>query len=190
MPHLEADVGGELVAVFPGECDFGFVVAAPDDDAGMIAEAAKLLGSFGSDVEFPVIKAGLPVVAEHEVLPDHDAEFVADVVELVGLVIAAAPVSDHVHVGVHRGLEHVAVLLRGYASGEAVEGNDVGTFAENGDTVDDELERASPLIGLAAKDDGAQAGLGGGFVLQLLAKAQPRGELVDRLRAISRGVPQ
>ena len=43
LPHLEADVGRQLVAVFPGERDLGLVVAAPDDDAGMVAQAANLL---------------------------------------------------------------------------------------------------------------------------------------------------
>ena len=130
----------------------------------MVAQAANLLCGFLGDVELPVVGAGLPVVAEHEVLPDHDAELVAQVVELVGFVVAAAPMADHVHVGVDGRLQDLAVLLRGDAGGEAVEGNDVGAFAEHRDAVDDELEGASPLVGLATQDDGTQAGFGGGFV--------------------------
>ena len=190
LPHLEADVGGKLVAIFPGERDFGLVVAAPDDDTGMIAQAAQLVSGFGGGVELPVVGAGLPIVAEHEVLPDHDAELVADVVELVGLVVAAAPVANHVHVGVDGGLQDLAVLLGGDAGGEAVEGNDVGALTEDRDAVDDELEGASPLVGIAAQDDGTKAGFGGSFVLELLAHLQLRIEFVNRLSPVSGGVPQ
>ena len=78
----------------------------------MIAQPPKLVFGFLLHVQLEGVGAGLPVVAEHEVLPDHDAELVADVIELVGFVVAAAPVADHVHVGVHRRLQDLAILLR------------------------------------------------------------------------------
>ena len=113
LPHLELHVGRRACCrSLPVERFFGLVVAAPDDDAGMIAQAPHLVFGFRRDVQLEGIGARLPVVAEHEVLPDHDAEFVAELVELVGLVIAAAPVADHVHVGVRGRLENAAVVGR------------------------------------------------------------------------------
>src|SRR5580704_15373234 len=104
LPDLHTRFDGqaldELAGPRPGKGAFGLVVAAPHDDAGVIAETGDLVFGFLLDVLAEPIGAWLPVVAEHEVLPDHDAQFVADVVELVGLVVAAAPVADHIHVGV------------------------------------------------------------------------------------------
>ena len=166
LPHLIADGRGELIAATPMDGLFGFVVAAPDDDAGMIAQAADLKFGFEFDILLEGVSAGLPIVAEHEILPDHDAELVAEVVEILGFVIAAAPVADHVHVGVACGLQDAAVLFGGDARGEAIEGDDVGAFTEDGDAIDDELERAAPLIEIAAKNDGAEAGARGSLHLR------------------------
>src|SRR6201998_2862902 len=115
----------------------------------MIAEAAGLVLGFSFNVEFEAVCAGLPVVAEHEVLPHHDAEFVAYLVKLVGLVVAAAPVANHIHVGVAGGFKDAAIICRCYAIGKAVEGDDIGTLGKNGDAVNDELKRAAPLVGMA-----------------------------------------
>ena len=155
LPHAPAHLGGLLVAFLPGKGALGFVVAAPDHDAGMIAQASKLVLRFGGDVLLERIGARLPVVAEHEILPDHDAEPVAHVVELIGFVVAAAPVPDHVHVGVHGGLEHLSILFGGNAGGETVERDDIRAFPEDRDAVDRKLEGAAPLVGIAAQDDGA-----------------------------------
>src|SRR5512143_2733339 len=48
-PHTNPNVGRETVAILPVESDLGFVVTAPDDDAGMITQAAHLVIGFGSD---------------------------------------------------------------------------------------------------------------------------------------------
>src|SRR6266568_6294133 len=73
LPHLIASIRGQAGARSPALRGFGLVVAAPDDDAGMIAQAADLVFRFGFDIEFEVVGPGLPVITEHEVLPDHDA---------------------------------------------------------------------------------------------------------------------
>ena len=156
----------------------------------MIAQAPELVLGFLRNALLEGVGARLPIVAEHEILPDHDAQLVADVVELLGFVIAAAPVPDHVHVGVFSRLQHLAVLRGGDAGGETVERDHVGALAENGDAVDHEFERASPLIGLAPQHDGPQAGVRGGFVFQASANPHARAELVDGLRAITGRVPE
>ena len=126
----------------------------------MIAQAAHLVLGLGLDVQLESIGAGLPVVAEHEILPDHDAKLVADRVELVGLVVAAAPVANHVHVGVARGLQNAAIIRGRDAVGKAVERNDVRALGEHGNSVDDKLKAAAPLVEMAIEHDGAQAGFG------------------------------
>jgi hypothetical protein len=125
----------------------------------VIAQAAHLVFGLGFDVELEVVGARLPVVAEHEVLPDHDAQFVADRVELVGLVVAAAPVANHVHVGVARRLENAAIVGRGDAIGKAVEGNHIRALGEDGNAVDHQLKER-PHCPDCDEDDGTQAGLG------------------------------
>ena len=123
----------------------------------MVAQAPHLVLGLGLDVQLEGVGARLPVVAEHEVLPDHDAQLVADRVELVGLVVAAAPVADHVHVGVARRLQDAAVVGRGHAIGEAVEGNHVRAFGgcdgfrEENEEIYADLLRALDLIGLHLK---------------------------------------
>src|SRR5208337_652987 len=190
LPHLIANGGGQLFAATPMHGLFGFVVAGPDDDAGMFAQAADLEFGFEFNVLLEGVGAGLPIVAEHEVLPDHDAEFVADVEELLGLVIASAPVADHIHVGVACGLQDAAILFGGDARGETVEGDDVGALAEDGDPVDYELEGAAPLIEIAAKNDGAKAGASRGLVFGASADLDLGVELIERLRAVSGREPK
>ena len=78
----------------------------------MIAQALDLLNRFLAHVLLKGQIAGHHVAAEHELLPDHQAKFVADVVEVVALVDAAAPFAHHVHVGIARGLQDLAIAFR------------------------------------------------------------------------------
>ena len=81
-----------------------FVVATPQHDAGVVAQPAHVIARLGHHVgtERGVV-ARLHAAAEHEVLPDQQAQLVGDVEECIILVIAAAPVAQHVHVGIARG---------------------------------------------------------------------------------------
>ena len=103
----------------------------------MIAQPFDLVFDLLRDILLEVVGAGLPFVAEHEVLPDHDAEFVAEGVELVGLVITAAPVTDHVHVGSFGRLKDAAILRGGDAGWKTVERNNVGSLGEYRNAVHD-----------------------------------------------------
>src|ERR1700736_4782662 len=113
----------------------------------MIAQTLDLLDRFLPDVYLERNVAGNHVAAEREFLPDHNSQLIADIVEIVGFVVAAAPFANHVHVRVASGLKDLAMNLRCDSVGKAVEGNDIGTFRVHGDAVYHELETLSPLIG-------------------------------------------
>ena len=68
---------------------------------------------------------GVAHAGEHEVLPDHEAELVAQLVEIVGLVLAAAPDAQHVHVGGAGALQQVAHRGGGDARGDGIGWNPV-----------------------------------------------------------------
>jgi hypothetical protein len=159
----------------------------------MIAEPLDLLGRFLANVFLERKVAGNHGATEHEVLPDENAELIADVVKVVGFVIAAAPMADHVHVRVFGGLQGLAMLGGGYAGRKTVEGDDVGPFAEDRDAVDDEGETFPPLVIYAAKFDGAKTGAEFGVVLNcgFLASAgrESAVKLVKRLGAVSVRIP-
>src|SRR5450631_3100774 len=110
----------------------------------MVAQPLHLELRFTFYFLFEGIRPRLPIVTEHEVLPDHDAEFIADIVELFGLVITAAPMTNHVHVGVTCRLQHLPVLRRRYAAGEGVERDHVRAFAKYWNAVHVDLERPAP----------------------------------------------
>ena len=126
---------------------------------------------------------------KHEVLPDQDAVAVAQVVEGLGLVVAAAPNPDHVVVGVRRGAEQRAELCRRDASREGVRRNPVGSLGEDRDPVDDEGERLAGLVGFAPEFEGAQAYL----VVPDIERSAGSGQLdldpVERLVAQTVGPP-
>src|SRR6266850_1563319 len=111
----------------------------------MIAQPLDLLRHFFTNVLLKGQVSGNHGAAEHEVLPHHDAEFVADIVEVIGFVVAAAPIPDHVHVSIARRLENLAMLSRSDAGGETVERNDVSAFGEYRNAIHHEREALPPL---------------------------------------------
>lgn len=69
-----------------------FVIAGPEHDAGMCVESVDVVGCFGRDgVAERWDVGGVVSAAEGKVLPDEDAELVADVVEDFFFVDAAGP---------------------------------------------------------------------------------------------------
>ena len=116
----------------------------------MVAKAPNLIVRLAGNILFICVGSRRPNVGEHKVLPYHNSEFVADLVKLVGLVISAAPDANHIHVRVAGRQEVLANRLRLHARGEAIEGNDICALGENGNAIDNELERPSPLIWISA----------------------------------------
>src|SRR5690606_32815750 len=89
--RIEAVVIGEVAARIglglwvPAERADDLVVAAPEGDRGVVAKAAYLLGDFGLNAveELPIGR--IAHAGEHEVVPDQDAELVAEIVEIIRL---------------------------------------------------------------------------------------------------------
>ena len=165
------DVGDEFVpewgvivprAVFPlavaVEALFEFVVAAPEDDAGVVSQAADVIFGFGGDVGHEVgEEGGVGVAGEHHVVPDADAQFVADVVEPVFQIEGAAPDADHVGVAEGGLFQEVAVIGGAFAILNDVHGDDVGAFGKEGDVVGREFKAAAPFVFVLAEFDDAEA---------------------------------
>ena len=92
-----------------------FVGTVPHDQAGMLRKAGDVLAGFGFDfgLGFGVFRVGR--AGQHEVLPHHDAVFIAQIVEFVGFVDAAAPCTHHVGVGFHQVADAALVIAVGNA---------------------------------------------------------------------------
>ncbi len=146
-----------VAPVLPG--GFFLVVATPQHDAGVMAQPAHVVARLGHHAcpEGRIV-ARLHAAAEHEVLPDQQAQLISDVKERIVLVVAAAPVAQHVHVGVARGGQHLTQACGIDACGEGIERNDVGALGEDLHAVDDEGKALPALaVFLAAQFDRAQA---------------------------------
>ena len=68
----------------------------------MIAQAFDLVDGFLLHIVLERGAARTHIPAEHEFLPHHDPQFIADIVKIIRLVDAAAPLAHHVHVRVAR----------------------------------------------------------------------------------------
>ena len=135
----------------------------------MIAQSLHLLRRLLAHILLEGEIAGHHVATKHEFLPNHQAELVADVVEVVALVDAAAPFAHHVHVGVAGRRQNLAIAFGCNAAGKAVEGNNVRALGEDGNSVHDERKALAPLVGQTAQLNRAQAGLYFGLCDQSLA---------------------
>ena len=117
------------------------VRAAPHDDARMIAQT--LQSRFAFEHAFLMKfreKIRNFASAEHEVLPDHDSVFIAEIVEQSLLVTAAAPDAQIVYAGVRRERNQLTDQSVRDASGNDVGRNPVAAFCENALAVDAEAE--------------------------------------------------
>ena len=102
-------------------------------------------------------RLGIGRAGEREVLPDHHAQLVAQVVEVVRLEHAAAPHPQQVDVGCLRLLDALAVALAGDASGKAVIRDPVGAADPDGLAVDDELETGPDVVLASVEVNGPEA---------------------------------
>src|SRR6202162_664989 len=167
-----------------------FIISAPDNDAGVVAQAFDLVDGLLSDVFLKGHVARNHISAEHEFLPNHNPEFIADIVEVVGLVVTAAPLTDHIHMSVASGLQDVAMNFRSDTVGKAVERNHVRTFGKHGNTIHNELKALSPLIGNAAKFHRTQSGLRLGVRYRIAADTDRSSEMVAVLLPVSNRIPE
>ena len=116
----------------------------------MIAQALHLL-YFCADVLLEGEISRHHVAAKHEVLPDHEAELVADVVEVVATRKGRRPIRGPYSCARRAPLKNLPIARRRDAAGKAVEGNHIGAFGEDRNPVHDKGEALAPLVGLAAQ---------------------------------------
>ena len=160
----------------------------------MIAQPLDLFRHFLADVFLKGGIAGHHGSAKHEILPDHDSQLIADVIEIVGFVVAAAPVADHIHVSIAGRLQNLPMLRRRDTGREAVKRDYIGAFGEDWDAIHHEGETLAPLIGFAAQLERTEAGaqFEAVFHIGFLAFGQGDGadKFVQRLRPVSIREPE
>src|SRR5262249_1324831 len=90
---------------------------------------------------------------EREVLPDEDAEFIAEVVEVLGLVYAAAPDTEHVEPRLFRQRQTLPQLLARNGGGKGVVGNPVRALGKRVYALDAELEAFALAVSVPFTDE-------------------------------------
>lgn len=166
------------------------VVAVPQDEAGVGHEAHDVLAGLGLHLAAQRLLLRVGGAGEGEVLPDHEAELVAGVVEGVVLVDAAAPDAYEVDVGIGGLGEAGAVALGGDAGGQDVVGDPVDAACEDADAVDDEGEAGAVFVGAAVDLDGAEADSVLPGVQRPVAFEERQLDVVQRLFAVSAWPPE
>ena len=184
--HLIGHVGGKAADEFFGARDGCALVARHiDDDAGMVADALHGALHVGEVERF--VHGVLRVAGHPELLPHHDAQLVAQLVEAVALGYAAAPQTQQVDARlVGEGQLGLHPLVVGAEHGF---GNPVGAAHEGLVAVHEEELR---LVGrLACGNDFAYAEACGEAVREVpLAVEQLEAEGVEVLPALVLGPPQ
>ena len=85
-----------------------FIVAAPDRDARMVAQALQIIARFQAHVVHEiVVERRIGRAREFEIQPDANARFIAGIEERIILVKTAAPKTQGIHVDRH-GIRDVA----------------------------------------------------------------------------------
>ena len=79
-------------------------------------------------------------VGEHEVLPDENAELIAEIVEGVGLVDHRPADAQHVHAGVSQAFERDAIVVGASIEPSQIERSPAGAATEHREAVHDEAE--------------------------------------------------
>ena len=154
----------------------------------MIAQPVHLLDRFLLHVCAKLRIVRRNRAAKHEVLPDHQTQPVALVVEVIALVVAAAPQPHHVHVCVACRFENAAMFFRRHTIGKAVERDHIRAFGEDRHAVHLEAKTLAPLVLVAQQPHGAQTG----SALRrqgLAADLHLRRNLVEILRPVSHRPP-
>ncbi len=126
------------------------IVAAPQGHTGMAAQAFDLIArlSFDFGHKFRIV-FGVHGAGEHEILPDQQAQAVAERIEDVVLIDAAAPDADHVHVGVLRGPKQHFIAFIGDGPNKGISGDPVTATRKDRDAIEYEAEEArAPFFGV------------------------------------------
>lgn len=130
---------------------------------------------------------------KHEVLPDEETEFVAEIIKVLAFVDAPTPDAEEIHVGEGGGADVALIVAAREAGDEGVGGYPVGTLDENGATVDEKTKTFAPLVRTAVECNGPQSdaagelesGRGGGGWI-----GGGDFDVVERLRALAGRPPK
>src|SRR5581483_1806127 len=117
-----------------------------------------ILARLGLDFRSERLFLRIHRTGERKILPDHHAQLVADVVEVIRLINPAAPDAQHVRAGID-GLLNALPHPRRIAGTieKAVVGNPVEAFAEDWLAVDFHDELRADGVGGGVEFDGAEA---------------------------------
>ena len=77
---------------------FHLIVSAPQAEAGVMAEPCNIIDKFLPDIRLEFFRQLIDGAGKHEILPDNQAQFVAQIIEPVVRIEAAAPYTDRIKV--------------------------------------------------------------------------------------------
>ena len=173
------------VLVLAGDELGAFVVAAPESDAGVVAQALHLMDHLLPDECKEVVAVRVDGAGEHHILPDENTLLVAEVVEILVFVKAASPDAQTVHVGFDRIGEQGVIPGAGVGFGAGIHRDPVSTLGEDIDAVVAEFQADAVFVLLADGLHVAQADpFGKGHAVRR------DGERVERLFPVSGRIPE
>ena len=161
--------------------ELDLVVAAPEREGSVVMETLHLLHGLGFGGCKECLVAGIKRAGVHEILPDHQTEFVTEIVKRPMLVDATPPDADHVHVGFGCRLQRGLVVLALEPVREDVVGDPIGTLGEDRPPVDKEAETGAELIRRLIECDRAQADAALPAVEDASVAAEFQLHLIERL---------
>ena len=114
----------------------------------MMAQASDIVLRFlFNPVEEPLIERGIGAAGEQEILPDGQAEFIAEIEKVIRGKIGASPHPHHVHMDgggiAQQGFPSVSGRPGGIGQGR----NPVAAFHKERNTIAFELEGLAPFVG-------------------------------------------
>ncbi len=133
------------------------VVAVPDDQRRVRGEPGDVLLGLGEDLATQRFVLRVGRAGEREVLPHQQSQLVAQLVEVVGLVDAAAPDAHQVAADIDDASQHILQPLAGHPSGQHVQWDPVDALDQYRLVVDDDGEPRSCVIGGPVQGGGAEA---------------------------------
>src|SRR5450830_1219942 len=133
------------------------VAAVPQNQGRVRGQPRDGLAGLGLELAPERVLLRVGRAGEQEVLPDEDPLLVADVIEVVGLVDAAAPHAQQVEVRAERLVDAAGDAVARDPGEQMVIGDPVGPLGEDRATVDAEGERRADLVGLGVELHGAEA---------------------------------
>ena len=132
------------------------VVAAPQSQTGMVAEALDVVHRLGNDIGLKSLRQIIYRAGEHKVLPHHQTQLVTGVIEGVCRIVSASPHPDAVMAGGPGLLQQPAGALRRHSGQDAVLRDVVCPHGEDFHAVDHMAELLSPLVLIPTHRHGAQ----------------------------------